>query len=100
MYQDNSKHSVIYDGVVTWTVLQSHSLFFLFQKRIRENLRETIKHGEIDDLEKSMEVFVNNKLEDGGDYSDAEERMEFLQMRKGNTTVKTYGVFLARMTTL
>lgn len=54
-----------------------------FQKRIRENLREATRHGDIEELEKAMEIFVNNRLEDGGDYADAEDRLDFLLMRKG-----------------
>lgn len=59
-----------------------------FQKRIRENLREATRHGDIEELEKAMEIFVNNRLEDGGDYADAEDRLDFLLMRKG-THVRT-----------
>ncbi|KAH3840511.1 uncharacterized protein LOC127880251 [Dreissena polymorpha] len=53
-----------------------------YKKRIRENLREATAGGEIEPLEKCMEIFVNNHLEDGGDFSDAQRRMEFLLIRK------------------
>ncbi|XP_052796684.1 uncharacterized protein LOC128229072 isoform X2 [Mya arenaria] len=53
-----------------------------YKKRIRENLRDATAGNDIEQLEKTMEVFVNNHLEDGGDYSEAETRMEFLLIRK------------------
>jgi len=53
------------------------------QKRIRENLRDASAGNDIEALEKAMEVFANNHLEDGGDYTEAEQRMEFLLLRKG-----------------
>jgi hypothetical protein len=31
-----------------------------------------------------METFDNNHMEDGGDYTEAEQRLDFLQVRKGN----------------
>jgi hypothetical protein len=30
-----------------------------------------------------MEIFDNNHMEDGGDYTEAEQRLDFLQVRKG-----------------
>lgn len=53
-----------------------------YKKRIRENLRDASAGNDIEYLEKCMEVFQNNHLEDGGDYEEAERRLEYLLLKK------------------
>ncbi|XP_060594843.1 uncharacterized protein LOC132749161 isoform X2 [Ruditapes philippinarum] len=53
-----------------------------YKKRIRENLRHAAAGNDIDELQKCMEIFDNNHMEDGGDYTEAEQRLDFLQVRK------------------
>ena len=48
-------------------------------------MRNASSGTDIEQLEKHMEVFVGNKLEDGGDYAEAEDRLQFLMIRKGNS---------------
>lgn len=53
-----------------------------WKKRVRENLRNAAAGEDIDQLEKCMEIFVNNRLQDGGDLTEAKRRMDFLETRK------------------
>ncbi|KAL4227964.1 hypothetical protein ACF0H5_013402 [Mactra antiquata] len=53
-----------------------------YKKRIRENLRQAAAGNDIEELERNMEIFVNNRMEDGGDYTEAEDRLDFLLTRK------------------
>lgn len=53
-----------------------------YKKRIRENLRQAATGSDIEELEHAIELFEKNKLEDNGDLEDAQERLEFLYLRK------------------
>lgn len=64
-----------------------HDWFSLFQKRIRENLRQAATGSDIEEIEHAIELFEKNKLEDNGDLEDAQERLEFLYLRKGKLVV-------------
>ena len=55
----------------------------LFQKRLREQLRNATAGDEIDELETCMEKCINNRMEDGGDLTEAQRRLDFLHCRKG-----------------
>ncbi|XP_052101137.1 uncharacterized protein LOC127735083 isoform X1 [Mytilus californianus] len=53
-----------------------------YKKRIRENLRQAATGSDIEEIEHAIELFEKNKLEDNGDLEDAQERLEFLYLRK------------------
>jgi hypothetical protein len=46
-------------------------------------LRQAATGSDIEEIEHAIALFEKNKLEDNGDLEDAQERLEFLNLRKG-----------------
>ncbi|XP_012938687.1 uncharacterized protein LOC101859861 [Aplysia californica] len=53
-----------------------------YKKRIRTNLIEATRGSSIEELEKAMEKFRQNRLEDCGDLTKAQDRMDFLTLKR------------------
>ncbi|KAK3607865.1 hypothetical protein CHS0354_038295 [Potamilus streckersoni] len=53
-----------------------------WKKRIRERLRNASAGNDKDELEHMIETFENNRLVDGGDLTEAKEKMNYLQLRQ------------------
>jgi hypothetical protein len=46
-------------------------------------LRQAATGSDIEEIKHAIVLFEKNKLEDNGDLEDAQERLEFLNLRKG-----------------
>lgn len=53
-----------------------------FKRKQRQKLQEATAGNDLDELEKAMDRFTKNRLEDCGDFSRALERHEFLRLRR------------------
>ncbi|XP_076465637.1 uncharacterized protein LOC143297271 [Babylonia areolata] len=53
-----------------------------FKRKIREKLREATAGSDIEELEKAMDRFTRQKLDDCGDFSRALDRLEYLRLRR------------------
>ncbi|GFO34301.1 kyphoscoliosis peptidase [Plakobranchus ocellatus] len=53
-----------------------------YKKRIRNHLIEVTSGTDIDEIEKAMEKFEKNHMEDCGDWSRAYSRVEYLKMKR------------------
>ncbi|KAL3865580.1 hypothetical protein ACJMK2_042955 [Sinanodonta woodiana] len=53
-----------------------------WKKRIRERLRNASAGNDKEELEHLIETFENNKLVDGGDLTEAKEKMNYLLLRQ------------------
>ncbi|KAK7491714.1 hypothetical protein BaRGS_00016970, partial [Batillaria attramentaria] len=53
-----------------------------FKRRVREKLRVATAGHDIEELEKAIDRFERHHLEDCGDYTKAQERLQYLKLRK------------------